>query len=606
MRKLTFLIVLSFALAFAKAQTVKFALLTDLHAVPANANDSTLRLIVKDINESKVKYVFITGDLTNQGSDVELQNVKKILDGLVVPYYIISGNHETTWSESGCKTFTELWGKDHFAFADDRFLYIGFPCGPYMKMGDGFIKYEDILWVKQQIAEKLKPGMKIVSFAHYPLDESVSNYSMITSVLKANRTTVAFCGHGHRLQLMNFGGIPGIMGRANTAPDGRTFGYNEVELTKDSLFFYEKVLGGERLRRVALSLEHNDLSAIKSSPDQPANSSAKHARLVYQDSASIFQGVERLGDQVIFANSLGLVKSISVNGCKVVWTKQLGGSIYARPTVGKRVLLLGTINGELYGLDAKNGKTLWVVNSERVFVGTPTVEEKYAYAASSSEFIKIDIKTGKVIWRNALPHSYSQGAPLVVGDKVLFGAWDTNLYCLDKQTGQLRWMWNNGKKADLLSPGNVKLYATDKAVFLVAPDRFMTALDINTGRQLWRNNEYKVRESMGASADGKAIYAKTMDGKLIAVEPNAEKFNLLWSVDTGIGYEHNPCPIVEHKGIVYMGSRKGEVIAVDATSHKLLWVEKVGSSSVNGFTVDEAGDLWFSLIEGSIFRIKTK
>jgi outer membrane protein assembly factor BamB/predicted phosphohydrolase len=606
MRKVTLFVVLLFALAVAEAQPVRFALLTDLHVVPGNANDSTLRLIVREINQEKFKYVFVTGDLSNQGSDVELRNVKAILDGLTVPYYIISGNHETTWSESGCKTFTELWGKDHFSFTDDRFLYIGFPCGPYMKMGDGFIKYEDIVWVKQQLAQQLKPGMRVISFAHYPLDESVSNFSMVTSVLKANRTAVAFCGHGHKLQLMNFSGIPGIMGRANASGDGKTFGYNEVEVGQDSLFFYEKLIGAERVRRVALSLAENDLSGIKSSEEQPMIDNLQHLTRFYQDDASVFNAVERAGDLLVLANSLGQVKGIGVKDGKVAWTQQLEGSIYARPTVYKGVLLLGTTNGLLYGLDAKSGKVIWQLKSDRIAVGTPTLEGKFAYVASSKEFLKVEVKSGRVVWRNALPRSYSQGAPLVVADKVLFGDWDTNLYCLDKQTGQAKWTWNNGKKADLLSPGNVKLFATDKAVFLVAPDRFMTALDVNTGRQLWRNNEYKVRESMGASADGKAIYAKTMDGKLIAVEPNAEKFNLLWSVDTGIGYEHNPCPIVEHKGVVYLGSRKGEVVAVDAASHKLLWVEKVGMSSVNGFTVDEAGDLWLSLIEGSVFRLTAK
>jgi outer membrane protein assembly factor BamB/predicted MPP superfamily phosphohydrolase len=606
MRKLTFLIVLLFALSFAKAQTVKFALLTDLHVVPANANDSTLRLIVKEINESKVKYVFVTGDLTNQGSDVELQNVKKILDGLVVPCYIISGNHETTWSESGCKTFTELFGKDHFAFTDNRFLYIGFPCGPYMKMGDGFIKYEDILWVKQQIAEKLKPGMKIISFAHYPLDESVSNYSMITSVLKKNGTAVAFCGHGHRLQQLNFSGINGVMGRANTSADGRNFGYNEVELTTDSAFVYEKILGAERTRRVALSLNCSSQSLPDSTAALPNASHLKHVSKLFQDNASIFSGVERAKDAVFLANSLGQIKAVSIKSGKQFWARQLDGTVYARPKICENVLLVGTINGELLGLNAKNGKTLWRIKSDRIIVGTPTIEGRYAYAASSKEFLKVDVKTGSVVWRNPLPRSYSQGAPAIAGDKVLFGAWDTKLYCLDKATGTLRWTWSNGKEVDMLSPGNVKVSVIGDVVYLVAPDRFMTALDINTGKQLWRSNAYKVRESMGVSADSSAIYAKTMDGELVAVEPNPKSFNLLWRVDAGIGYEHNPCPIVEHKGIVYMGSRKGEVIAVDATSHKLLWVEKVGTSSVNGFTVDEAGDLWFSLIEGSVFRMKTE
>ncbi len=592
-----------FACVILQAQNVRFALLTDLHVVPSSANDSTLRIIVSEINRSNYQYVFITGDLTNQGSDVELRNVKEILNGLTVPYHIISGNHETTWSESGCKTFSSIWGPDRFAFTDSRYLYIGFPCGPYMKMGDGFIKYEDLLWVQKTIREKLRPGMKIINFAHYPLDESLSNYSMVTNMLKANRTAVSFCGHGHQIQLMNFDGIPGIMGRATASRDGKSFGYNEVEVTSDSLVLFEKVIGATRQRRVAISMSSNNLSAIKSSPEQLKIGTLAHATRFFQDDASIFNGVERTGDQLILANSLGVVKSVSVKTGKLTWSKKYEGSIYARPTVSHGVILLGTANGVLYGLRAADGRELWSVKSPRILVGTPTVEGDFAYVASSSEFMKVDVLTGKVQWRNALPRSYSQGAPAISGNRVILGAWDTNLYCLDKQSGQLLWSWNNGKKVDLLSPGNVRVVATDKAVFLVAPDRYMTALNINTGEVLWRSNDYTVRESMGVSADGQTVYAKTMDGKLLAVEASTQKFNLLWSVDAGIGYEHNPCPTIEHNGVVYMGSRKGEVVAVDAQTHQLLWIEKVGYSSVNSFTVDEKGTLWLSLVEGLVFRI---
>ncbi|TCN68553.1 outer membrane protein assembly factor BamB family protein [Acetobacteroides hydrogenigenes] len=606
MRKITLLTVLCFAFLLARSQAEKFIVLTDLHVVSGNANDSTLRLIVSEINRSNAKYVFVTGDLTNQGSDIELQNVKQILDRLAIPCFVISGNHETTWSESGCESFTNLWGKDRFAFTDDRFLYIGFPCGPYMKMGDGFIKYEDILWVKEQIAEKLKPGMKIISFAHYPLDESVSNYSMITPILKRNRTAVAFCGHGHRLKLLKFSGINGVMGRANTSFDGSSFGYNEVELTKDSAFVYEKILGGQRMLRIALSLNDDTLSYQADSTELLHVEKFKYVSKEYQDNASIFNGVERSKDLLMFANSLGQVKAISIKKGGLVWCRQFDGAIYARPTIYRNILLIGTINGQLYGLSTKDGKTLWEIHSDRIIVGKPKLEGGFAYVASSKEFLKVNVKTGKVEWRSNIPRSYSQGTPFVIGNKVIFGAWDTNLYCLDKMSGRLLWSWNNGKKADLLSPGNVEIVANEKAVFLVAPDRFMTALDANSGKQLWRSKEYMVRESMGVSADGNVIYAKTMDGMLIAVEPNAEKFNLLWKVDTGIGYEHNPCPIVEHKGIVYMGSRKGEIVAVDAITHKLLWVEKVGYSSVNGFTVDSKGEIWASLIEGSVLKVATK
>lgn len=583
-----------------------FAIITDLHVIPGNENDSALQTIVEQINASDNQFVIITGDLTNQGSDWELKRVHEILDKLTIPYHIISGNHETTWSESGCLTYNELWGQDRFAFTDDRFLYIGFPCGPYMKMGDGFIKYEDILWVEQTIREKLQPSMQVIAFAHYPLDESVSNFTQMTSLLKANRTAVSFCGHGHDIRLLNFNSIPGIMARSITSRDGFSRGFNEVRIKGDSLILREMTISAPSVNRISISLTSNDLSKIKSSLEQTPIAESKIAKLFKQDNASIFNGIEITGSTIISANSLGAIKAYDISTGNQIWSRVLNNSIYSHPiTVGK-IVIIGTIDGQLLGLDLKSGLQKWTIKSPRIFVGKPTVEQGDIYVASSSEFLKIEAATGRVIWRTALPKSYSQGAPTIAGDKVLFGVWDTNLYCLNKDNGSLIWKWNNGKTAELLSPGNVKSQVIGNTVYLVAPDRYMTAIDLNTGRTLWRDNSYKVRESMGISTDGKTIYAKTMDGELLAVRANDKQFEKLWLLDTGLGYEHNPCPIVEFNGVIYLGSRKGEVVLVDAITGKMVAKEKIGNSSVNSFTIDSAQEMvWCSLIEGSIFKLQT-
>ena len=138
----------------------------------------------------------------------------------------------------------------------------------------------------------------------------------------------------------------------------------------------------------------------------------------------------------------------------------------------------------------------------------------------------------------------------------------------------------------MLSPGKCVPVVTKDRVVFVAPDRYMTVLDRKTGKQIWRSNfdkKYLVRESLGCSENQDLVYAKTMDGQLLAVNPNADKENLAFVVDAGFGYEHAPCIVIEDKGITYMGSRRGMVAAIDAASHKLLWAYRCGTSEVNGF-----------------------
>ena len=81
----------------------------------------------------------------------------------------------------------------------------------------------------------------------------------------------------------------------------------------------------------------------------------------------------------------------------------------------------------------------------------------------------------------------------------------------------------------MLSPGNCVPVVTKDRVVIVAPDRYMTVLDRKTGKQIWRSNfdkKYLVRESLGCSENQDLVYAKTMDGQLLAVNPNADEENV--------------------------------------------------------------------------------
>lgn len=56
--------------------------------------------------------------------------------------------------------------------------------------------------------------------------------------------------------------------------------------------------------------------------------------------------------------------------------------------------------------------------------------------------------------------------------------------------------------------------------------------------------------------------------------------------------------------MVYAGSRRGILTAVDPVSHTVLWSLPLGVSEINGIDVDPAtGSVWISLIEGTVFSI---
>ena len=123
MKRVIFILtaVVAFSLAV-QGGVVRLAILSDVHVTPGNANEGQLREAVAEINATDVDAVMMTGDLTNEGSDEQLTNVKGILDGISHPLYVIPGNHENNWSQSACKTFNDLWGSDRFVFTVDQLV----------------------------------------------------------------------------------------------------------------------------------------------------------------------------------------------------------------------------------------------------------------------------------------------------------------------------------------------------------------------------------------------------------------------------------------------------------------------------------------------------
>lgn len=600
-----FIIASGFSQTQGKSENIKFVQLTDLHVSVGNENDFLLQNIIKEINNSENEFVVVTGDLTNRGANDELKQVHSILAQLKIPYYVISGNHETNWSESAGLTYKKIFGQDRFVFSKGDYLFIGFPCGPYMKMGDGFVKHEDVLWLDKTLKDSLKNStQKVLNFAHYPLDNSVSNYKEVLSVLEKYPTVVSFCGHGHTLKKYDFSGLSGVMGASITSRDGKTKSYNEVIVSKDSISIYQKEIDKPGVYKFSVPSKPSKIEIPKD------NSVVKSPFI--QDVASIYSVPAFDKKSIFFTNSIGEIQSVNLKTKALNWKTETGNAIYFSPIVVKNILVIGTIEGNLVGYDTQSGEQKWNIPVGGVLVGSPIVENNKIYTESSTVFICVDALNGKVIWQNNLPQSYSQGTPLLQNDKIIFGTWDTNIYCLDKNTGNFIWKWNNGNSKQVLySAGNVNIVSSKNRLYFVTPERFLTILEIETGKTLLRTSKWKVRESMGKSQNGKWFYAKTMNGELLRLPLNDNleltEENLIAQskvLDLKLDYEHNPAPIVENKGKIYIGSRKGEIVIVDAEKFEIIKQINLGSSSVNGFSVDDQGKVWTSLIEGGIYLLE--
>ena len=583
----------------------KFAILSDIHVSPGNANETQLRAAVAEINASDADVVLMTGDLTNEGSDVQLKHVKTVLDQINKPLYVSPGNHENNWSQSACKTFNDLWGNDRFVFEVGNLVVIGMNCGPFMKMGDGHIKQEDLIWLDETLAQRVKPGKKVLSLNHYPLQDDLDNVQAYVDILKKYPVITHQNGHYQTWRQYETQGISGVMVRALDMKNG-DYGYSllDVDLNSNWIHVYNKRIGKEPELKYVYKINldyYDDQQPVLENvvPDGFA------VNKVFADVASIFTRLGLDSDNLYMGNSLGYVTAVDKKSGQVKWQYKTDAMLFSRPAVSGKYVVMPTADKRLLWLDKRNGRLAWAYDSPGPYVADGVVANGILYQGGYKTFQAWDVNKHRLLWHYDSINNYCQAAPVVSEGDVILGAWDTYLRVLDRKTGQLRWKWNNGINANLYSPGNVVPVVTADKVVIVAPDRVATALDRRTGNQIWREkNENRVRESLGHSADFKVAYAKTMGGSLVAMDIVGDEYQQLWKTNANFGYEHAPCIVLEHRGYVLMGSRRGMLAVIDAATHQLVFNYKMGSSEVNGFELDPTtGDVYCSLIEGTVFRI---
>lgn len=586
---------------FLTINATQIVVLADIHVTPGNKNEEKLKEAVEEINKGDGDIVILAGDLSNEGSDEQLLNVKSILDKINKPFFIVPGNHENNWSQSACKTFIDLWGNDRFVTEIDDLVLVGINCGPFMKMGDGHIKQEDLIWLDNTLSSH--KGKRVISINHYPINKDLDNCSDYIKVLEKYPVAVHLCGHYHTFRHYKGGDIDGLMNRALDMKKGN-YGYTIIEVVNDSIKQWDKQLNIDKKLITSFRINDNIKPLVEENNEKFTIPSNVKIDLVYKDNASIFTRVGYDKNNIYFGNSLGYLKSINKKSGKENWNFKTDASLFSRPAVSEKYIILPTADKRLIWINKTTGKMIYQLYAQGPYVADGVVCNNILYQGGYKLFEAWDINKMQPIWR-CETNNYCQAAPTVTDKDVTFGAWDTNIRNVDVNTGKLNWAWNN-ERGNMLGPGNCVPVVTDDKVIMVAPDRYMTAFDRKSGKMLWRSNKYKVRESLGCSLDKKVAYAKTMDGELIAVSTEGNEYNPLWVVDAELGYEHAPCIVIENKGLVFLGSRAGIMSVIDPKAKKLIWKYRLGTSEFNGWEIDENGDLYTSLIEGTIWRISFK
>ena len=602
---------------------LRFAWLSDTH-VGSDRGADDLRASVADINSlSGLSFVLVSGDITEMGSFADLRLAKEILDGLRVPYHIIPGNHDTKWSESGGSDVARLWGDDRFAFESGGFRFIGLSQGPILRMGDGNWAPQDVRWLDGLLADRGEALTPTIFVSHYPLDPSIANWYVVLDKLKTIPTVAVLVGHGHKNEALDFEGLRGVMGRANIGTKELASGYNIVEIGAKAMTFTERTVGRMLPTWHTIELEKGGLPVVAAGrpaaggvakqappprPDFSVNQLYPQVKERWRFDAgwTIASSAAVSGDTVVFADGSGAVRALRSADGSIAWEFKTDDPIYSAPDVGAGRVVFGSTDARIYGLDVRTGTSLWKLVTSGPVVASPRIVDGIAYiGAGDHGFRAIDLASGRLVWKAEGIEGFVETKPLVAGGLVVFGAWDGRLYALDRLTGQPVWTWRGEQESAFYSPAACWPVAGAGRTFIVAPNSWMTAIELTTGRELWGTDNWAVRESIGLSDDGGRVYIRTTDGVIAALAAAAEDAQAVWETDAGFGYDINSAMLVEKDGVVFYGTKNGLVLALDAVSGAIKWKHRVGVALINTVTPLSGRDVVVTDFDGHVTLISS-
>ncbi|MCX6884042.1 MAG: PQQ-binding-like beta-propeller repeat protein [Verrucomicrobia bacterium] len=571
----------------AQGQSLKFAWLSDTH-IGSGMADEDLRISVRDINGQKgLDFVILSGDVTEYGSWEQLRRAREILNGLAIPFHVLPGNHDTKWSESGGTDFPKVFGSDRFMFEQGGIRFLGLHQGPLMKMGDGHWAPQDVAWLEEQLGG-IPPGQPVIFVTHYPIDAGIANWWVVSDRLKRVNIQAALCGHGHANQKLLFEGIPGVMGRSNLRTRQHLQGYNVVEISGDRMTFSERIPGvATKAPWHTVKLARHDFAKETVEyprPDFTINQ--RHPEVgpawTFDTGNTIASSPAIAGNLAIVGDASGSIRALDIRSGREAWKIRTGGPIVSTPAVSRGLVVFASTDGTIRALKAASGQEVWCVPTLRPVVASPAIEKGVVYIGSSDGIFRaLDLKTGTSRWEFPGVRGFVETRPLIFKNRVIFGAWGQRLYALETKTGELAWTWRGDKGGDLFSPAACWPVGAHDKVFVAAPDRMLTAIDIHSGKQVWRTAEPAVRETIGLSTDSSRIYVRDMNNFFRSYSTTAKTPVKVWETDAGFGYDINSAMMIEKQGVVFYGTKNDVLYALESTTGRILWAHKFGTGIMN-------------------------
>lgn len=324
-------------------------------------------------------------------------------------------------------------------------------------------------------------------------------------------------------------------------------------------------------------------------------------RCTYENGRRIFADVVAAGGdfqspptvskgRVFVGGADRFVRAIDVKSGEEAWRFETSGQVSGAPTVHDGRVFFGQQGGndDLYCVREGDGSPIWTTQAGWVWTTSTPHDGRLFTGTVDGKIFALSMKDGRTLWKRPT-NGGIYPSPAVAGGKVYTGSWDGYYYAFDEKNGRAHWAY--AKEGIDYSRGG----GPDSAAVILWKDTLLgrivpntlVALDRQTGVEKWRfSDPTRPKKGMNAtaSASGDRVFISTTidhDGmpcgaRLFCLDDATGK--LLWHYTGAGGWTGSSCT----PDTVICGSSTDVFITCLATkphpdgSPRVLWRTRVG------------------------------
>lgn len=281
---------------------------------------------------------------------------------------------------------------------------------------------------------------------------------------------------------------------------------------------------------------------------------------------------------VVYFSSGNVLWAVDAVTGTLIWrypsTDTLRNYIKTGITVSGGLVLFGCTDGNLYAVNAKDGRVAWVYMTDGTIRSTPVVSGGVVYFGSDdNNLYAVDLRTGESVWAGGFRTGDDVQAPPAIGPGVvIFISMDANVYGANPANGKLRWNYRLPLSPVRMQPvvsGNLAFIGCGGTIFVLSAKTGQLRYTINLPSDL----------TAPPVVTGTELYCMCRNRRIYAFTVGQSTARSKWAESPDVGII-SYSPLTVAGDTIFAVTRRGTVAAYSTEDGRLLWRQVLSPSQI--------------------------